>query len=57
MRSGVGVEIVAMDSTHKTAFSVEGTAGQAFLYTLVARHGAIGKGVPLAFMITPEESR
>ncbi|GAA5950286.1 hypothetical protein JCM10213_003867 [Rhodosporidiobolus nylandii] len=48
--------ILCMDSTHNTSYAHD-PLDKAFLYTLVAKHGPTGKGIPVCFMLTPSETQ
>ncbi|KAK4694806.1 hypothetical protein P7C70_g8674, partial [Phenoliferia sp. Uapishka_3] len=50
-------DLVCLDSTHHTCFSVDGADEKAFLYTLVVKYPLVGKGIPVAFLITVAETR
>lgn len=50
-------KVACFDSTHNTCFSAAGKEEKAFLYTVVLKNLATGKGCPAAFMITPSEAQ
>lgn len=50
-------KIACLDSTHNTCFSATGKEEKAYLYTVVVKNLATGKGSPVAFMITPSEAQ
>ncbi|KAJ7660131.1 hypothetical protein DFH06DRAFT_1472232 [Mycena polygramma] len=50
-------KVACFDSTHNTCFSAAGKEEKAFLYTVVVKNLATGKGSPAAFMITPSEAQ
>lgn len=49
--------IACLDSTHNTCFSAAGREEKAFLYTIVLKNLATGKGCPASFMLTPVETQ
>ncbi|KAJ7238419.1 hypothetical protein C8J57DRAFT_1528728 [Mycena rebaudengoi] len=50
-------KVACFDSIHNTCFSAAGKEEKAFLYTVVLKNLATGKGCPAAFMITPSEAQ
>ncbi|KAH8920027.1 hypothetical protein BT69DRAFT_1223391, partial [Atractiella rhizophila] len=48
-------QTACLDSTHNTAFSIEGKGSKVFLYTVVIKHRGAGRGIPASFCITTEE--
>jgi hypothetical protein len=50
-------KVACFDSTHNTCFSAAGKEEKAFLYTVVLKNLATGKGCPAVSMITPSEAQ
>ncbi|KAI0995090.1 hypothetical protein K3495_g13091, partial [Podosphaera aphanis] len=49
--------VLCLDSTHNTCYALDDTHRKAYLYTIVVKHDVVGKGVPVAFMITSSEAQ